>query len=121
MEGAEALLMDRDAVWGLYTRLLGCVYIIAIGALWHQVLPWAGSKGMTPIAAVLDRYRTDFPSLPQRLAYFPTLLWLSPSDTMLKALVGTGTASALALIAGGPHSQVAAAVCWACLQSLGWS
>jgi hypothetical protein len=37
--------ISRLVVWGLFPRLLGLVYLIALASLYRQVLPIAGTKG----------------------------------------------------------------------------
>ncbi|GAB3713149.1 hypothetical protein GCM10027592_52150 [Spirosoma flavus] len=99
-------------VWGLFLRGLGVVYFIAIAQLYHQVLPCAGSRGITPIRQKLARIRLDYPGWRGWL-YFPTLLWLNASDRFMKMLILIGSAAALMVVYGGPLSGVWLAICWA--------
>eukprot|EP01052_Picozoa_sp_SAG31_P008787 SAG31_NODE_450_length_15512_cov_5.788555_6_plen_75_part_00 len=51
-EGDEA---NRAWAWGLMIRLLGVVYVIAIGSLLPQIEGIAGSNGLSPVQQVLAR------------------------------------------------------------------
>jgi Lipase maturation factor len=104
-------------VWGLFPRLLGLVYLVAIGSLFHQVVPLAGANGLAPIAAQLEKIRADNPSW-RRFVYFPTLLWLWADDRALRLLVVVGVAAALVAVYGGPWSAAALLVCWVTFLSL---
>jgi hypothetical protein len=104
-------------VWGLFLRLLGVVYLIAFGSLRGQILAIAGSRGISPVSGTLAAARRDLPGW-RRVARFPTLLWLSSSDWMLRALVLSGMAGALGVIGGGPWSRAALVVCWVAWLSL---
>jgi hypothetical protein len=106
-----------ELVWGIFPRLLGAVYLIAIAQLWHQVLPIAGSRGISPVQLKLRRISADYPTW-QRLIYFPTLLWVNASDRCLRSLVLLGCGAALAAIYGGGFSSVALFVCWLVYLSL---
>ena len=104
-------------VWGIFPRLLGLTYLIAFVSAYGQVLPIAGSRGITPVAELLDRIRVDFP-FPRRLLYFPTLLWLSSGDRALRSLVLLGAGASLLVIYGGPFLGWALLVCWVAYLSL---
>lgn len=112
-----SLLPPPETVWGVFVRLLGVVYLIAFGSLWGQVLAVAGSRGTTPVARALAAVRRDHPSW-RRFVHQPTLLWLSSSDVMLRALVGAGLLGAAAVVAGGPWTPWALLACWVCWVSL---
>ena len=111
-EGVSATL-----VWGLFLRGLGVVYFIAIAQLYHQVLPCAGSRGITPVYQKLARIRLDYPGWRGWL-YFPTLLWLNASDRFLKILVLIGAIAALVVVYGGPLSGLSLFICWVIYLSL---
>ena len=51
----------RAWVWGLTTRLLGLVYVIAVGGLYPQILGIAGSRGLSPVRLVLQRAKEGNP------------------------------------------------------------
>ena len=81
-------------VWGLFLRCLGLVYFIAIIQLYWQVLPLAGSNGISPVRYKLGQIKRDYVPI-KRWLLFPTLLWVNASDRFLKILVITGSVSSL--------------------------
>ena len=108
---------DLPVVWGLFTRGVGLVYLIAFISLLPQVVANAGVRGVFPIGLRLTRIRADF-SAPRRYLYFPTLLWLRHTDGTLRAVAIVGVLSAVAVVVGGPHSPWALALCFLCLHTL---
>jgi hypothetical protein len=111
------LLNDPLLVWGLFQRGLGLVYIISFLSLSSQVLSYAGERGALPVRRVLERIARDFPG-PRRFLYFPTLLWLDPSDRMLRGLTLLGALCGAAVIVGGPLAPGALLGCYVCHLSL---
>jgi hypothetical protein len=105
------MLPDPLLVWGIFPRLLGIVYFIALAPLYAQIVPIAGEKGIAPVGQVLRRMRRDLP-LWRRLLHFPSLLWLSSSDRFLRAVVLVGSGAALLVVVGGPVGRGALVVCW---------
>lgn len=92
--------------------------LVSFLSLSWQVVPSAGrGAGAGSIARRLAKYRDDFPTW-RRFVYFPTLLWLSPSDAMLRLLTWLGMASAALVIYGGAWSQWALVSCYVCYLSL---
>ena len=108
--------MTPELVWGLFPRLLGLVYLIAFISLHGQVLALAGTRGIAPLSPKLAAIRRDF-GRPGWL-YFPTLLWLRPTDGGLRLATGSGAAAAALAVFGGPLSPLALLVCWSCYLSL---
>jgi hypothetical protein len=108
---------DPLLIWGLFQRGLGLVYLISFLSLSSQVLPYAGERGALPVRRVLERIARDFPG-PRRFFYFPTLLWLGPSDRMLRGLTLFGALCASAVIVGGPLAPAALLGCYVCQLSL---
>jgi len=106
-----------ELTWGLLTRLIGVVYLITFSSLWRQVLAFAGSDGISPVALKLRAAARDIPG-PRRLLFFPSLLWLSSSDRALRALPIAGAACALLVIVGGPLSFPALLGCYVLYLSL---
>ncbi|MEO8392602.1 MAG: lipase maturation factor family protein, partial [Chloroflexota bacterium] len=106
-----------EIVWGIFPRLLGIVYFVAIGSLYRQVLPFAGANGLRPIHKHLDKIHEDYPSW-KRFVYFPTLFWLNDGDNFLRLIVGIGTAAGLLALIGGAITSISLFVCWACFLSL---
>jgi hypothetical protein len=92
-----------ELVWGIFTRLLGVVYLIAFVSLFVQITTLVGERGITPVGIKLATIRRDIPG-PSRYWYFPTLFWFGHSDRALKAVLGVGIAAALAVVVGGPAS-----------------
>lgn len=109
--------LDPLLVWGLFQRGLGLVYVISFLSLSSQVLPCAGERGAMPVRRALERITRDFPG-PRRFLYFPTLLWLDPSDRMLRGLTLLGALSGAAVVVGGPLAPAALLGCYLCHLSL---
>jgi len=103
--------IDPLIIWGLFPRLLGFVYLIAIASLYNQVLVFAGTKGIQPFYIQLTKIKEDYPGI-RRFFYFPTLLWFNASDRLLKTLVVLGSLSACWAIYGGPYVFLALFFCW---------
>ncbi|HMJ57167.1 MAG TPA: lipase maturation factor family protein [Polyangiaceae bacterium] len=108
---------DPKLVWGIFTRLLGLMFLVSFASLSTQVVPAAGREGVTPVAKWFPRMRSDF-AAPQRYFYFPTLLWLSAKDAMLRGLCFAGMAAALGVVYGGPFSFACLLVCYLAYLSL---
>jgi hypothetical protein len=106
-----------ELVWGLFARGLGVLFLISFTSLSLQVVRSAGRGGGFPIAQRLERISRDFPGV-RRFFYFPTLLWLSSSDGMLRLLSLGGVAGACLAIYGGPFSGAAFIVIYVCYVSL---
>jgi hypothetical protein len=106
-----------ELVWGLYERGLGLVFLISFASLSGQVVRSAGRGGGFPIGKRLVHIAEDFPGI-RRIFYFPTLLWLSSSDAMLRLLTFTGLAGACAAIYGGPFSHYGIVSCYVSYLSL---
>lgn len=103
-------------IWGWFTRGVGLVFFASFASLSLQVLPIAGSSGIAPFAPTLRAMRRDFGR--RALGYFPTLLWLNESDAALQWIPRVGMAAGLLVIAGGPLSPVALALCYVLYLSL---
>src|SRR6478609_5193482 len=89
--------IDPRIVWGLFTRLLGVLYLIAFASLFPQIIPMVGVAGIFPVHHWFARLRKDFPA-PRRYAFFPTLLWFSHTDTALRVFGMLGMAAAISVI-----------------------
>ncbi|HEY1297058.1 MAG TPA: lipase maturation factor family protein [Chloroflexota bacterium] len=107
----ESLVPPPLVVWGIFPRLLGVIYLIAFASLYRQVLPLAGSRGISPVGLLLARIRRDLP-LHRRLLHFPSVLWISSSDRALQTIVLLGCAGAMLSIVGGSAGYVGLIVCW---------
>jgi len=99
----------------LFLKLLGAVYLIAFLSLAVQIRGLVGTHGILPVGELLSRAR----ELDGAQAYLelPTLLWLSPTDTVLSLLCWVGAAASLFLIAGVAPAA-AAALLWLLYLSL---
>jgi hypothetical protein len=82
------------------SRGVGLVFFISFASLSWQVLPFAGKRGITPIAESLSAIAEHFPTW-KRFAYFPSLLWFNSSDAFLRALPWLGMAASAGLMLGG--------------------
>ncbi|HVW27048.1 MAG TPA: lipase maturation factor family protein [Polyangiaceae bacterium] len=109
--------LSPELVWGLFTRGLGVLLLISFTSLSLQVVRSAGRGGGFPIAQRLAHIAHDFPGV-RRFFYFPTLLWISSSDGMLRFIALSGLGGACVAIYGGPLSQIALIVCYVCYLSL---
>ena len=91
----------RLTVWGTMHRLVAALYFVATAQMFYQVVVMAGRQGVSPLSSRLRRLRIDYPGM--HALYAPTLFWICSADWFLKAVVVTGSASALlALWGGGP-------------------
>src|SRR5262249_44166307 len=106
---APAVTADPALVWGVAARAIALVYLIAFWSLDREILALCGSRGITPIAGRLARVRRDMGAT--GLAQFPSLLWISSSDTALTWLPRAGLLAA-ALVVGGVASRAMLAVAW---------
>jgi hypothetical protein len=109
--------LSPTLVWGLFQRGLGLVFLISFTSLAHEVVSTAGRAAVIPIAPRLAKFKEDFPGW-RRFLYFPTLLWLSSSHAMLRALTLVGLAAAILVVYGGPLSWWALLTCYVCYLSL---
>jgi hypothetical protein len=106
-----------ELIWGLVSRGVGLVFLIAFWSLSSQVLPIAGRDGVLPVSEALRAEARDFSGW-RRILYFPTLLWINSSDAALRALIWAGAAGAAATIIGGPYTPLAFAACYLAYLSL---
>jgi predicted DCC family thiol-disulfide oxidoreductase YuxK len=83
------------ASW-LFLRLLGVVYFFAFLSLATQILGLIGQNGILPAGEFLAMVGARLG--PQRYWYFPTLAWLSSSDTTLQVISAGGVLGSLLLI-----------------------
>jgi hypothetical protein len=109
--------LEPALVWGVFTRLVGVVALVAIAPMSWQVTAACGARGHSPIAPRLAQMRADFP-LHVRVRHMPSLLWLCDSDWFLKGLTLAGSGAALLAIYGGPFSHWALLGCFVVMLSL---
>ncbi len=113
--------VSEDATGGhtrvsrLYLRLLGLALLLAFASVAVQVTLLIGSRGLLPIAPLLDAIRANTGR--SFLPGFPTLFWFNASDRALSAAAWTGAAIGAALLLG-LRSRVALAVAWALFLSI---
>ncbi|MEY2530876.1 MAG: hypothetical protein QOI96_961 [Verrucomicrobiota bacterium] len=81
-----------------FLRALGLVYLIAFVSLWVQVDGLVGANGILPISEFLPAAHDQLGA--HAFALFPTLCWLSSSNTFLHFLCGGGVVLSLLLIFG---------------------
>ena len=84
-------------------RAVGGIYLIAFLALWVQIMGLVGSNGILPAKATMENIRTQADAYKlglDRYHIFPTLCWLSSSDSFLKVQCAVGTALAVLVIFG---------------------
>jgi len=99
----------------LHLRLLGLVLLFAFASVAVQVTLLLGSRGLLPIAPLLDAIRasTGRSFLPE----FPTLFWLDASDRALEGAAWTGAVIGLAMVLG-LRSRAALILAWALFLSI---
>jgi hypothetical protein len=83
------------AVRRLFLRCLALVYVIAFVSLAVQVDGLIGSRGILPVAELLEEVRTAAGA--ERYWFLPTLLWLNDGDAFLRFLCWGGAALAVFL------------------------
>jgi hypothetical protein len=103
---------DPLLCWGLYQHGLGLVFLISFWSLAGQTVTVAGQHaGVGSIARRLAKIREDFPTW-RRYLYFPTPLWLNPSDNALRAVPLIGLGFAALVLYGGAYSRWALLGCY---------
>lgn len=109
--------LEPRLVWGLLSRGVGLVFFISFASLSWQVLPFAGKRGISPIADSLAAIAEHFPTW-KRFVYFPSLLWFNSSDAFLAALPWLGMAASLGIVVGGAAAPWLFAACYLIYLSL---
>jgi hypothetical protein len=105
------LQLRAELVWGLVPRFVGLLYAVAFASLIPQLETIIGSRGVFPIAQRLAATRRDFPGV-LRFWQFPSVLWLSTHDRVLRAIPWVGALCGLCVFYGGPASLWALALAW---------
>ena len=82
----------------LFLRGLAIIYLIAFVSLFVQIDGLIGSKGILPIAPLLDAVRAHTGT--ERYWLLPTLTWISASDTTLHGLCIGGIVLSMLLVIG---------------------
>jgi predicted DCC family thiol-disulfide oxidoreductase YuxK len=83
------------ASW-LFLRLLGIVYFFAFLSLATQILGLMGERGILPAQEFLAMVSARVGS--ERYWFFPTLAWLSASDTTLEVMSAGGVIGSILII-----------------------
>ena len=118
-EEVGALLPEPQLAYGLFVRLLGCVYCISFASLSLQIVAMAGSEGIAPAQKVVEQLATDFPSALRRFWYFPSVFHaLRPTDRALRSACAGGFCCGLAMAYGGSVGAAAAPLAWGVMVSL---
>jgi len=99
----------------VFLRLLGVVYALAFASLAVQITGLVGEHGILPVGTLLDRAHAAYGAAAYGL--WPTLVWLSPTDTALTGLAWGGVLLS-ALLVAGIAPVATAALLWACYLSL---
>lgn len=80
----------------VFTSGLGVIYLLAFASLLPQILGLAGSDGILPVAEMLESATKRFGDA--RYWQTPTVLWLNPSDGLLRGLCHVGIGLSILLI-----------------------
>ena len=94
---------------------IGLCYLFAFASLGSQVRGLIGSDGVMPAAAMLSSAKAQLGA--SRFWLFPTVAWLSASDTALAAYCWLGGLASLGMI-GGVAAGPCALLCWILYLSL---
>jgi hypothetical protein len=105
-----------EFVWGIFTRALGLVFVVAFGAIIPQILPLAGSRGLSPQKPLFQAIRRDCGIA--AFWWLPSILHVSTSDRLIQALPIVGALLGAAVIVGGPLTPYLLFLCWLVLLSL---
>ena len=92
---------ESQLVRGLFSRVLGIVYLVAFVSFATQVLGLIRTHGLLPIGDYLNAVQRALGAS----GYFfaPTLLWVNSSDLALQILPWVGAALAVLLVFGFSH------------------
>ncbi|MEO6846631.1 MAG: lipase maturation factor family protein, partial [Chthoniobacterales bacterium] len=80
----------------IFLRLLGATFLIAFASLWKQLPGLIGHEGILPFGLFFKAVSSQLHGA--GYGFFPSLLWLHPTDQFLMALLGVGILCSLALI-----------------------
>lgn len=87
-----------------YLRLLAVVFLCAFVSLWVQVDGLIGSQGILPwnefYSSAQSYAQRKYGSTSEAYWIWPSLLWLSPSDSLLHTLCLLGTLASVGLLVG---------------------
>ncbi len=103
--------LPPELVWGLISRFVGVLYVLAFGALSLELIGIIGERGAVPIAARLARIRSDFPGL-RRFFDFPTVFWFRSTDTAIRVVPLLGMTCGLLACYGGELGYAGLVLGW---------
>ena len=109
--------LDATLLFGVFLRLVGCMFAFACGMLVSQIRALAGHRGIQPAQVRLHAIERDF-SAPSRYVLFPSYLHLFGSlpahafDRAMQAMLLVGVMSGLTVAAGIGDTRVGVFVCW---------
>ncbi|MEE2751834.1 MAG: lipase maturation factor family protein [Myxococcota bacterium] len=111
--------VESEQVWGLFSRLLGLVFLISFASVTSQIRGLIGRRGIEPVFLLLQAVRRDL-GVVRGAFRFPTLMWLSSSDAMLLGLAVAGMFASVGIICGlaQAYTWVLFLVVWACWLSI---
>ena len=109
--------IPETLIWGLIPRFVSLFYCVSFLSLIWQVLPWIGSKGISPIKVRLNALRKYYPGF-YRFFYKPTLFWIGDSDRFIILVTCVGIIASVVGIFGGKFSGLAFFTAWICYLSL---
>lgn len=83
----------------LFPRLLGLIYLFAIGAFLFQIKGLIGSQGILPVDHFFNQIKVRY-SVWERLYYLPSVFWLNSSNRTLVGVVILGILCSMLLMLG---------------------
>jgi hypothetical protein len=104
-------VLPPELIWGLIPRFVGFLHVLAFASLIPQLASMIGSHGLVPASERLARIRRDYPGL-RRFFEYPSVLWLSSSDSAIRVIPWLGVACGLCAMLGGPLGYAALALAW---------
>lgn len=112
--------LSSELSYGIFTRLLGMVYIVCFWAFAVQLPTLAGKHGLEPLGQSLATKRRHFGLW--AYWYYPTLFWLFNTevllDTMLWVLPTLGCVCGGLVVYGGASTPYLLGACWVILLAI---
>ena len=110
-------LPDPQLIWGLVSRSVGLLFLIAHASLAPQLLSIMGRKGVLPLAPRLAQQAKDTPSW-RRFFHTPTVFWLSTSDRLIRIVPLIGMFGGALAVYGGEAGFWGLLLAWMCYLSI---
>ncbi|MGA8164601.1 MAG: lipase maturation factor family protein [Waddliaceae bacterium] len=82
----------------VFPRLLGMIYLFALGAFLFQILGLVGSEGILPAKKYLEFFKQRLGK--RRFYWIPTVFWCNAGDRALMGTIVLGVVFAVLLVAG---------------------